>query len=238
MSERTAIIIDFDRTLFDADAFGSGLHDSVKTFGVTKKMWDRCYEEAGQDGIFRLGPFVEALAAKTGRAPADIRAAVDAETAEAIWYLHADSRAFLETFSTTARLFLVTLGCPELQRQKVAAVGLSQYFEEIIVVEQPKAESGKLPVSAVEQAVFINDDLDELLELAQVYRWAHHVHVNRARTELPPRFPFRSFPDLRSATPYVASIVGPVAEPAESVDTQPRREAADPVADQGSRPAE
>lgn len=204
-SGRTAIILDFDRTLFDADAYKLGLRDAVKGFGVTKAIWDEAYEEA--NGAVRFKPFVELMAKRTGRSVEQLLRAIEKETAEAIWYLYADSREFLEEFAPVSRMFLLTYSDPYIQRQKIAAVGLSQYFQEVTVVDEPKAESGKLPISAVDQAIFINDNVDEMLELARVYRWAHHLHINRAGKPLPPRFAFPSFRDLRSAALRVRDII-------------------------------
>lgn len=202
-----AIVLDFDRVLFDADAYVAGLRDAVRAFNVDQPTWDTAYADRDEDGVFRVNRLVKNLAAATGQSESRIRQAIDQETAEAIWYLYADSRAFLDRFRDRASLYLLTFGCQEFQRQKIAAAGLGRYFDEVTIVEKPKAESGDLPVSPVQQAVFLNDNQREMLELARNYRWAAHFHVNRDGAKLPADFPFPSYADLATAGDAVEALI-------------------------------
>lgn len=202
-----ALVLDFDRVLFDTDGHNSGLLDAVRGLGVSRAMWDKAYDDRDEDGVFRIERFTSKLAVVSGKPPEELKAAIDRETAEAIWYLYPDSRDFLERFTGRTVLYLLTFGCQHLQRQKIAAVGLGRYFESVTVVEKPKAESGQLPISSVQQAIFINDNFQEMYELARLYRWATHLHINRMGAELPADFPFPSYRDLASAGDAIEALL-------------------------------
>lgn len=211
-TQKPTIVLDFDRVLFDTNAFIAGLKDAVKPLGVTKDMWEAAYYDRGEDGVLHLPRFAEKLAAKTKASPEAISQALDTEMADAVWYLFGDTRQFLEQFSRQVTLYLLSFGQPEMQKKKLTGAGIEPYFDGIYLVDEAKAESNRLPISAVSRAIFINDNIEEMLELAKLYRWADHIHINRYGTDrlgqqLPAQLPFRSFSSLREASGHIEQLL-------------------------------
>lgn len=194
--------------LFDTPAYAHGLRDAVKDFGVTPEIWGRAYRRRDETGAFRLTSQAEHLASLTNRPMASLLEALEKETDDALWYLYADSKAFLEQFSPLANLFLITFGDESLQLQKINATGIGQYFADIVIVDRPKAESDRLPIHSVQQAIFLNDNLDEMLDLARIYRWSSHIQI--ARSNVPVKKTDGRIPvyeNLRDAAGTVAKLL-------------------------------
>lgn len=215
-TDRSVLILDFDRVLFDTEAYILGLREVAKGFGVSRQVWQTAYKQRGADGLFRLSHLAEVLAAKTNQAAEPILRAFEAETADGVWYLHADARPFLEHVAPVSQLYLLTLGDEAVQRQKLVGTGISEHFQDTFIVQEPKAQASVAPLSSVSQAVFINDNIAEMLEVAQKYRWARHIHINRAGQELPPNFSIPSFPNLQAAEPAVLGLLKPTPKTAET----------------------
>jgi FMN phosphatase YigB (HAD superfamily) len=205
---KPAIVVDFDRVLFDTDAYDSGLRQAMKDIGIDRAIWDAAIKEPDEDGVLRIDSLLANVAKRSRRQPKQIRAAFDRETSEAMWYLYADTREFLERFRAAAEVHLLSFGSQEWQNQKIDAVGIRDFFTHVTVVEEPKSQAKNLPVPSVSQALFLGSNSKEMLDVARRYRWAKHVHINRAGEELPADFPFASYPDLRTAAPEIASLVG------------------------------
>jgi FMN phosphatase YigB (HAD superfamily) len=207
-SAKPAIVIDFDRVLFDTDAYIAGLRHAVGQVGVTRAQWDAAYQDRGEDKVLRIDRLLTNLAERSGKPLEEITAAFDRETEEAMWYLYADAREFLEAFQPVADVYLLSFGAKDWQSRKLEAVGVKDFFKTMTIVEEPKAEAKDVPVPSVSQAIFINDNKSEMLDVARRYRWARHLHINRAGDELPAGFPFPSYPDLRTAAPAIAGAIG------------------------------
>jgi FMN phosphatase YigB (HAD superfamily) len=205
---KPAIVIDFDRVLFDTDAYVAGIRQSVGQVGVTRSHWDAAYQDRGDDQVLRIDRLLTNLAERSGKPRAQIQEAFERETGEAMWYLYADAREFLEAFKPVADVYLLSFGCKEWQGRKIEAVGIKDFFKSATIVEVPKADAKDVPVPSVSQAIFINDNQSEMLDMARRYRWARHLHINRAGDDLPPGFPFPSYPDLRTAAPAIAGSIG------------------------------
>jgi FMN phosphatase YigB (HAD superfamily) len=203
--QKTPIVLDFDRVLFDTESYLVGLREAAGAFGVTKDHW----ADAGKkrEGAFDLKVHADNLGKTAGADPAAILEAMLAETDDAIWYLFADSRPFLEEMREVSNLHLLTYGSDSFQTLKIEKTGLEPYFKSVTVTEEPKVDTPDLPVSSVDQAIFINDNIQEMLDMGGKYRWSHHLHVNRAGAPLPPNFPFRSFASLREATPFIRQLM-------------------------------
>lgn len=207
-SPKPAIVIDFDRVLFDTDAYIAGLRHAVEQVGVTRDQWDAAYKDRGDDQVLRIDRLLSNLAEQSKVPRKTIQEAFDRETQEAMWYLYADAREFLQAFQPVADVYLLSFGCKEWQNKKLDAVGIKDFFTTTTIVEEPKAEAKDVPVPSVSQAIFINDNKAEMLDMARRYRWARHLHINRDRGDLPAGFPFPSYPDLRTAAPAIAGSIG------------------------------
>lgn len=190
---QTKIILDFDGVLFDSAGFKDGLYEAVRPFGVTREKWLKAVDSRDADGVFRLSRQAELLSG--GRRDKAMIKAMQTEAADALWYLYADARPFLDRLSPHAELHLVTFGDPELQQLKIDATNIRSYFASVQIVTESKAHV-KLPVSTVDRAIFINDSVKEMTEMAGVYRWAMHLHVNRGGSDVPSTMPFESFGSL------------------------------------------
>ncbi len=208
-SDSSTLVINLDGTLFDSTAYLAGLREVAKRFGVSRQVWNTAAKPASPADVFSLAGVAERIAAKTDQPAEPICRALEAETADGVWYLHAEARPFLERIAPISQLYLLTRGDHDLQRRKLTGANIERYFQGVFIVAEPKAQTSVAPLSAVSQAVFVNDDLDEMLELAQRYRWARHVHINRIGAPVPQNLSFPSFPDLRSAEPTIIHLLNP-----------------------------
>ncbi len=205
MPQKPLLILDLDRVLFDTDAYLTALGESLQPFGVTKDAWNRSLRQA--TGPFRLREQADTVAAAIDADATELHQALERESADAVWFLHPDARPFLDDIREVAELHLLTRGDPDFQKLKLQQTGLERYFSGQTIAVEPKEEA-KLPVSTVGQAVFISDDVSELLALGGRYRWSRHVHINREGRDVPPNFPFPSFASLGEAAPKIRELVG------------------------------
>ena len=204
--DKPTIILDWDGTLFDNQGYWYDLGQAVGELGVTRKQWDIAYANR-QDGVLRLDQVIESLATVSGADEAALRQKIDEASRDAVWYLHADARPFLEAVRPHVRLILLSFGDEQVQLPKIHYSGLKPLFDEVRVVDYPKAETKDLPVSAVHRAIFINDSVTETRDMATAFRWAHHLHVNRRHEPVPGDFQFPTFPDLRELSQALRSLV-------------------------------
>lgn len=222
MKQKPVIILDFDEVLFDTEGYKVSLYESVKPFGVTNDVWQRAYVGREADEAFGFRGLANRLAEAVD---APIEAMIEAmarETSDAVWYLFADARPFLEAVQPNSEVYLLTYGNHREQKAKIAATGIGRYFKDVIITDESKALNKYLPVSSVSRAIFINDNVQEMLEFGGIYRWSTHLHINRYDRELPADFPFPSFRRLADALPHVQGLV----------DTQAAGQVADGISDQ------
>ena len=204
--EKPTIILDWDGTLFDAHGYWYDMAQAVGELGITRKQWDAAYSDR-PDGVLRFERVVDALATSSGADPDEIRQKIDQASRDAVWYLHADVRPFLETVRPYATLILLSFGDEQLQLPKIHYSGLKPCFDEVRIVDHPKPETKGLPVSAVHRAIFVNDSVAETRDMATAFRWAHHLHVNRTGEPVAADFQFPTFPDLRTLATALHPLV-------------------------------
>lgn len=209
-SDSSTLVMNLDGTLFDSAAYAAALREVARRFDISKQVWNTAAKGSEADDLFSLAKVSERVATKTEQPAEPIRRALEAETADGMWYLHADARPFLERVAPLSKLYLLSRGEHDVQRRKLQGAGLERYFHGVFIVTESKAEAQVAPLSSVSQAVFVNDDLNEMLELARRYRWARHVHINRSGGAVPANLSFPSFPDLRTAE---STIVGLLSSP-------------------------
>lgn len=208
--------MDFDRTILDTGSLGKGMYEAVRGFGISREGWSAALADRGEENILRI----ERLAQKLNpRKPQPLIDALNKEVSDATWYLYPDVRPFLSFASHYAELHLLTLGDADFQRSKIEAVGISSFFTTITTTETPKHELKNLPLSTVEHGIFINDSIQETRDMAGVYRWARHLHINREGVQLPLDFPFKSFRDLVELRAYLEALL----------DVQAASEQANPI---------
>lgn len=222
MIQKPIIILDFDRVLFDTEGYIDSLYESVKPFGVTRDIWHKAYVRREPEEAFNFKSLARQLASYTGKDAEDFIKAMKQETNDAVWYLFADARPFLEAVHKEAELHLLTFGARHEQELKIAATGIAGYFKGVIITDELKVLNQSLPISSVGRAIFINDSIKELMELGGMYRWSTHLHINRYGRELPADFPFPSFNGLADALPGVKGLM----------NTQTAGDATDGVANQ------
>lgn len=223
---RPNIILDFDRVLFDTNSAYFGLHDAVRPFGVTSDVWQATLTALRQSGeVFQPRVLAAMLAKRTNRPAQLIEQALEEENAEASWYVYADAKPFLEHFAQSSALHLLTYGDQGYQSRKLAACGLNHYFASMHIVSTPKAEYDQLPINSVQRAIFINDDLSEMLDLARRYRWASHIQIARANVDVATDSRIPAFATLPEASNLITRLLN-----TEAVGEQP-----DAVANDGGQ---
>ncbi len=196
--------MDFDRTILDTGSLSKGMYEAVRGFGISREKWNSALAERGEENILRIERLAEQL---NPRKPGHLIDALQKEISDATWYLYPDVRPFLSFVSQHAELHLLTLGDADFQRSKIEATGIASFFSTITTTEKPKHELKNLPVSTVEHGIFINDSIQETRDMAGVYRWAKHLHINRDGVQLPLDFPFKSFQNLVELQIYLSELL-------------------------------
>jgi hypothetical protein len=196
--------MDFDRTILDTGSLTKGMYEAVRGFGISREAWNIALADRGEENILRIERLAHNLNPRKTQHLID---ALEKEVSDATWYLYPDVRPFLSFASHQAELHLLTLGDADFQRSKIEAAGINSFFTTITTTEKPKHELKNLPLSTVEHGIFINDSIQETRDMAGVYRWARHLHINREGVQLPLDFPFKSFRDLVELRVYLEELL-------------------------------
>lgn len=141
------VLLDLDHTLFDTDASEkTAFENAMRAAGVPEAIaWFRTYQrinlelwaalERGelQPGVIRNLRFEKFVAeCKLDASPAQMADDFVAGLG-AFGDLYAGARAVLEQLRATTSLALVTNGFGEVQRSRIARLGLDQYFDAVAI---------------------------------------------------------------------------------------------------------
>ncbi len=190
MSGIGRIVLDFDNTLFDTDAFKRALSGALVELGVSREVFWQLYPRVLDRGGERIGYSVERHAKQLHELMPDVdpyRATVFLERVldRAPDFLFPDARDFLSRMiALNVPLVLLSRGDEWFQRRKIEAAGIDRLVHEIhVATEAKRAMSLRLP-DVPGKTVFVNDHLEETRDVLRAKpEW---VPVLKRRVDVPP----------------------------------------------------
>ncbi len=184
------IILDFDNTLFDTDAFKRALSGALVELGVTREMFWQLYPRVLDHGGERLGYSPDRHAKLLHELLPDIdpyQASVllDRVVDRAADFLFPDAREFLSRMiSLNVPLMLLSRGDEWFQRRKIAASGLDRFVHEIHTGPEAKVKIITTFPDVSGKTVLVNDHLEETREILKIRpTW---MPVLKRRLDIPP----------------------------------------------------
>lgn len=208
------VIIDFDDTLLDTQALKLALIAALTAVGVSQEDIDWSYKTAHNtsDGHYTYshGRRAEVLAER-GYDQTQVLMALEAVTAPASvrQYLLPGALELLEGLQALGhQLVLLSLGDPDFQKLKVVGAGIGEYFaEQYLISSDKKSVIAGLMKNPESSHWFINDKIDESLDLAQAFPELKIIlkqpfHVT---TEVYAASGYSYFTDLKEILTYVQS---------------------------------
>lgn len=175
------IIIDFDYTLFNAGKFKKALSKSLKNFGIYEKIWQRTYrfsKKLNKNNEYIPNTHLEILAKKYNCAKNDLQKSYDKIISKTNRFFYSDTLATLKKLSKNHKLYLLTFGDIGFQKQKIQSSKIEKYFQKIITTNQNKEKIAH-DIPDIENAIFINDNPKEIIELKKVYPAAEFIQIVR-----------------------------------------------------------
>ncbi|MFA4830887.1 MAG: HAD family hydrolase [Patescibacteria group bacterium] len=170
------VIIDFDDTLFDTQAFKQARLEAVQRLGVSEEEYWETYRQArsGSGGFMTYSDerHAEMLTAR-GYNYCEILATLQETTGDAVKnFLFEDTVLFLKNIKAINQpMVLLSLGNPGFQELKTKGSGIDKYFDRMFFVHDTKmhvlAEFFK-KVTA-DGVWFINDKIEETQKLKKTF---------------------------------------------------------------------
>lgn len=184
------IILDFDNTLFDTDAFKRALSGALTELGVTREMFWQMYPRVLDHGGERLGYSPDRHAKVLHELLPDVdpyQATVLLERVvdRAADFLFPDTRDFLSRMiSLNVPLMLLSRGDEWFQRRKIAASGLDRFVHEIHAGPEAKTHRIATFTEAPGKTVLVNDHVEETRDIVKARpAW---IPVLKRRDDIPP----------------------------------------------------
>lgn len=149
------IYIDFDRTLFDTDAFLKDLEKILEKDNISLQLFNE-YKVKQHNG-FNPYEILDDLK-KDYSFNQDIYNKIDNLIRNDYKYLYQDSIPFLSRLSKNHSLVLLTKGNELFQLKKIQACNILKYFNNIIVTNKHKGELNFY----YDESIFIDDNPSEI----------------------------------------------------------------------------
>lgn len=170
------IIIDFDDTLFNTNAFKQARLEAVKKAGVSADVFWQTYKKArnDQNGIaIYTDKRHAAVLAEAGCDEKKVLAALQGVSARIREFLFPDAIEFLHRLRRLGQtMILLSLGDSGFQEGKVSRSGVRDYFDQVVMVDSVKepALAELCGGMGEEEAVwFVNDKVPETQALARKF---------------------------------------------------------------------
>ncbi len=188
-----AIIIDFDHTLFNTEAFKHDLAGALAPFGVTAAQYAETYPSALQvrHGEFGYRPeaHVEILArAGVVSDRAGATKVLEEVVTNSQRYLYPDTKDFLSRLvGLNVKLILASRGDREFQMKKITSSGVDRFFHAVHTTPALKVALFPhiLPANA-RRAFLIDDSVEEIRAVLE--RYPEVIPILKRRPDLPPEY--------------------------------------------------
>jgi FMN phosphatase YigB (HAD superfamily) len=167
------VIIDFDHTLFDTDAFLRAAALAAKQHGVSQALFYRTFAAITaepRDAPYSFPQHIAAIAALTPVARSslykDFRQIVDRSSS----FLYSDATAFLRNLLRwNVRVTLLTYADQKLRRAQLSSTSLSRWFDSVDIVSNSRAEKYKRlqEIAQISMTSILVDDHPKVLKAAE-----------------------------------------------------------------------
>ena len=173
------IFLDFDRTLYDLDAFHERAEQSLLLYGVTKaqyqssrKFFSRGSNMAGS--VYTPEIHEQVLDTMAVRYSEGVASCIRAIAEKGRDFVFSDVQDFFDQTKEHERIIL-TFGDTEYQQYKIRGAGLEERVESIVVTAGSKWEIIALSLATDERAVFIDDSKEYFMKPYDVRVMGIHV---------------------------------------------------------------
>ncbi len=168
-------IIDFDDTLFDTEQFKQDRLMALEQAGVSREVFVKTQQQARCSEQANFEYTDERHARALGECGYDEAGML--QLLQQVWkqkdlssYLFPDTQLFLEQcIVAKQKLILLSRGSPEWQKRKIEQSGIEHYFQEVVIVGAEKVNAVNALRQSSEQVFFINDKIDETVEIHRLF---------------------------------------------------------------------
>lgn len=178
------IILDFDYTVFDTEAFRVGMIDAFHECGVTDDIYRITEKELLHDdgyGVYSFDEHLQRLSQQTQTSIEQLYELAQTVLNDLSTYIYPDALAFLQLVQEEKHI--LTFGNDDWQRTKIQRSGIEEYITSIRTVQtQTKAEGIQALLNENEKTVFIDDRGSAIDEVKQVFPDVYCIRLHRKGT--------------------------------------------------------
>jgi hypothetical protein len=171
------LLIDFDYTLFNTEAMRRACIAAVAKCGITEQDYRAAERELKAKKLYDIEHHLDILATgQTRQVIGEVVAAVLKKTDE---FLYPDAVSFLQRHAHH-RLTLLSFGVPTWQERKINGAGITDFFNEVVVTNQSKADM--LSRWSKDELIAFNDRGSEIDTMKAIRPTLKAVWVRRPAT--------------------------------------------------------
>lgn len=157
------IIFDFDHTVFDMTAMHQSIVDAIKELGINEEQYRHCYNDVTNWKIFTVDSISQRLNRVLKVSSEDVSKAFHVVAEEALLYVYDDvDEHFQKLKAEGHKLYLLSWGDKDWQHKKIEHSGLMKHCEDIMTVQEVKADYLSKNHEQHECLVLIDDKPAEL----------------------------------------------------------------------------
>ncbi len=168
-------VIDFDDTLFDTQAFKEARLQAMLGLGIDEKLFWQTYYEArnNANGVFTYSDALHAqILSQYGFDEKEILQFLHEITVRAKYFLLPGAEEFLSFLRSLGQpIILLSLGDSNYQETKVKQTEITKFFDRIFMIDDTKENVLReiFTKEPEEETIFINDKVEETLNLAEKF---------------------------------------------------------------------
>lgn len=181
-------IFDLDHTLYNTSRLKKAMMASVRSFGIDEKLWLETYQAVirknrrGYD--YDVKKHSRLLAKTVNASGALIEKKQLAVLKRGRRFLYRDAENFLKFLrAKKIKLFLLTLGNVEWQKEKISHLKITKYFDKIILTYLHKKYLKFDFPGPRNKWIFINDNPGEIKELKAIIKDSFFLRIKRKGDE-------------------------------------------------------
>ena len=187
MASSSLIIIDFDGVLFNDQRFKMDYESFFRRAGVSHEVYERTYEQTKKKGYYDPRIHIQLALAHKSSVQIRLYAQIRRFVGQSSDYIYKDVQDFLMFLEKEGiRAVVLSTGDPQFQKQKIQKSGITDFFDEIIIVSNDSKVVAldmlirkKKPVSAI----FIDDKKEVVEEVKRSLPGVYTVQMRRRVTQ-------------------------------------------------------